>query len=105
MHRCAATGETRDGEIEASPKEMYWARLAEKRAAEIGEYVVRDQKNLPKSVYELAIVGCIRQIPTEWNRFREANSIGLKTCISTGSGSVGLVAAWHSLATLHSACL
>ena len=58
-------------DIEASPKEMYWARLAEKRAAEIGEYFVRDQKNLPKSVYELAIVGCMRQIPTEWNCFRD----------------------------------
>ena len=57
MQRSATAGKTGDGEIEAAPKEMHGARLADKAGAEEFEDAIGADERPPEVMGRLRIVG------------------------------------------------
>jgi hypothetical protein len=64
----ASSRKPRDGKIEAAPKELHRADLAEIPRAEIFEHTVDLDQRPPEAAYRFGIIGCVRPVPLEWYR-------------------------------------
>src|SRR5262249_48798642 len=66
----APAGETGHRKIEASPKEMHRARLADKAGAKQLEHTIALEQHAPKPLRVVRIVGRVRAVFAEADRFR-----------------------------------
>ena len=67
MMWCGSPGEAGDRQVEAAPKEMYWARLAEKARSKMGERLVRREQHAPEASGVIAIVSDVQVVLIEGN--------------------------------------